>query len=88
MPTYRLGRLLLEELVDCLLVVCFALAEADDARLEGVVPRLTLVLVFRRHPAEMKVNMASNDSLVHLGKIEAMLSNLSGKMTEKFEDFM
>ena len=48
--TYRLGRLLLEELVDGLLVVGLALAEADDARLERVVPRLTLVLVFRRHP--------------------------------------
>ena len=48
---YRLGRLLLEELVDGLLVVSLALAEADVARLERVVPRLTLVLVFRRHPA-------------------------------------
>ena len=59
---YRLGRLLLEELVDGLLVVSLALAEADDARLERVVPRLTLVLVFRRHPAENDRIMASNES--------------------------
>lgn len=43
-------------------MVCFALAEADDARLERVVPRLTLVLVFRRHPAENDRIMASNES--------------------------
>ena len=42
-------------------MVRLALAEADDARLERVVPRLTLVLVFRRHPEKMKGNMASYD---------------------------
>ena len=54
-PAYRLGRLFLEKLVDGLFMVSFALAKADDPRLEAVVPRFTLVLVFRRHSAKTNV---------------------------------